>query len=99
MKEFDKRLTEMEKDIEYIKKEQKDLKIIVKETNSNLDSKFDTLLDKINERFKEHEDFEDKRYNALSNKFASKYVERGFWAIVSFVFMSVGAALLTLILK
>lgn len=86
------KIVKMEKDIDYIKKEQKQLIVLIKDTHKGLDEKFDKLIESFTERL---DDFEKEN----SSKFASKYVEKGFWWIIATVGAAVTAALMGLILK
>ena len=48
-------VAEMKKDISYIKQEQDEIKIMIKQNHSNLDTKFDKFIFEIQNQFKEHE--------------------------------------------
>ena len=93
----------MEKDIEYIKKEQKETKELMIKSHKELDCKFDKFIGKIHQQFKEHEiremDNTKELMNNMDNKYASKYVEKVFWIVLSAIITIIVAAMMYSILK
>lgn len=100
----DSRLVSMEKDIQYIKKESSENKDLIIKTQKMLDEKFDSFIDKLDTRIQNTEkkfiDSEYRIYEEIEkqekkheDKYASKYVERAFWWLVSTVFLGVLTAI------
>lgn len=77
-------MTKMEKDIEH-----------TRESMHKLDEKFDKLILHMDEKF----DGFNAKFDNLPNLFASKFVERAFWWIISVVGMLLITALFSLIIK
>ena len=81
------KITKMEKDIEFIKITQK-----------KMDDKFDSLIMKIDKHIADEDNLlmsMDEKYGKI---FANKYVEKGFWAVLSFL-ASLVVVLITFLLK
>ena len=93
----------MEKEIEHIGKEQKEMKIMIKQNHLNLDTKFDKFIFEIQSQFKEHEVREventKKLVKDMDEKYASKYVEKVFWWSLSVVGTLLLTALVLLVMK
>lgn len=95
----DARLVAMEKDIHYIKKESSENKKLILQTQKILDEKFDKFIDKIDQTTLIHEQKIQDIVNDSDNKYASKYVEKAFWWVISIVFGAVITGLLLLLFR
>jgi hypothetical protein len=103
-------IIKMEKDIEYIRKEQIELKVMLKESRVELDIKLDKIITQLNDRFERHEEVEIQNIRDVlkakqeqdkqnEQKFARKYIENAFWWALSVVGTLLITALMYVILK
>ena len=97
------KIAKMEKDIEYIKKEQREIKELVKQNHKNLDDRFDSFITAIQNQFIQHEAREVENIKKMQleaeDKFSRKYVEKAFWWALATIGTILITALFTLLLK
>lgn len=93
------RMAKIEKDIEYIKSDSQEFKITLNETRKeitdtrkHIDDKLDSLIDIFDTKLKDERD---------NNKelFASKFVEKIFWIVVSTVVTMLVTAAMYMLIK
>jgi hypothetical protein len=87
-------IAKMEKDIQYIKKEQGEIKVYIKESHEQLDKKLDKFIDAMDDRLKDHECFANEKFKNLEKIFAPKWLEKWFWIIVSLIVTMISAILI-----